>query len=78
MAKYEDLQLFELIKSLTQGEKRSFKQIANYTSKTKKKYVYLFEQIDAQTKYDELKLQKKLLAKKIKTPLPVLKNYVQS
>jgi len=39
--------------------------------------VYLFEQIDAQTKYDELKLQKKLLAKKIKTPLPVLKNYVQ-
>lgn len=77
MAIIEESPLFDLIKNLSKGEKRSFRQLANYSSDSDKKYLVLFDLIEAQKNYNEEKIRKKLLELKIKTPLPVLKNYVQ-
>lgn len=50
--------LFQLIRSLTRGEKRNFRILAQLTSGDKK-YVQLFDVIDALEEYDELKIFKK-------------------
>lgn len=49
--------LFQLIKSLSRGEKRSFRMLAQLTSGDKK-YLQLFDAIDKQNDYDEEKLLK--------------------
>ncbi|MBI2269841.1 MAG: hypothetical protein HYU69_05720 [Bacteroidetes bacterium] len=77
MSRKSEEYLFELIKSLTRGEKRIFKQLANYSSSGKKKYLFLFEIIDTQNVYDEQVIKKKLKREKILTLLPDLKNYLQ-
>lgn len=68
--------LFELIKSLTRGEKRSFKQYANYSSSGDKKYLRLFEIMDSQKQYDEDIVKQKLKKEKILRPLPSMKKYL--
>ena len=56
--------LFQLIKSLSKSEKRSFKLFANRnTIGEKNNYIQLFDVIDKQDKYDEA-----LLIKKLKDP----------
>lgn len=50
--------LFQLIKSLTRGEKRNFRILAQLTSGDKK-YVQLFDVIDLMEEYDEAKVLKK-------------------
>lgn len=56
--------LFQLIKSLSKSEKRSFKLYANrHTIGDKNNYIQLFDAIDKQEKHDE-----KLLIKKLKDP----------
>lgn len=68
--------LFELIHSLTQGEKKSFKLFANYYSSGEKQYLQLFELIDRQKQYNKQAIKEILRKKKISTPLPRLKNYL--
>lgn len=63
MAKKENELLFDLIKSLSKGEKRSFKQFAKYTSVKDKKYLALLDIIDDSENYNE-KVIKDLLEKK--------------
>lgn len=50
--------LFQLIKSLTRGEKRNFRMLAQLTSGDKK-YVQLFDVMDHLEEYDEAKILKK-------------------
>ena len=50
--------VFELIKSLTRGEKRNFRMLARLTSGAKK-YLQLFDVLDALEEYDEIKILKK-------------------
>lgn len=50
--------LFQLIKSLTRGEKRNFRILAQLTSGDKK-YLQLFDVIDNMEEYDEQKVLKK-------------------
>jgi len=53
-------QLFNLIKSLTKGEKRFFKLYASRLKNSEdKKFIILFEAIDQQTNYSESKILKK-------------------
>lgn len=77
MANRENELLFDLIKSLSKGEKRSFKQFAKYTSVKDKKYLALLDIIDDSENYNEKVIKDLLEKKKILTPLPVLKNYLQ-
>lgn len=76
MTKIAKESLFELIKSLTKGERRSFKQFANYASSGDKKYLRLFEIIDQQKQYDEDAIKQRLKKEKIRRPLPSMKNYL--
>jgi hypothetical protein len=50
--------LFQLIKSLTRGEKRNFRMLAQLTAGDKK-YVQLFDALESQEEYDEVKILKK-------------------
>lgn len=50
--------VFQLIKSLTRGEKRNFRMLAQLTSGDKK-YLQLFDTMDNLTEYDEAKILKK-------------------
>jgi hypothetical protein len=50
--------LFQLIKSLTRGEKRNFRMLAQLTSGDKK-YLQLFDVFDLMEEYDEAKVLKK-------------------
>jgi hypothetical protein len=77
MIKKESNYLFDLIKSLSKGEKRSFKLFANYSTSGEKKYLLLFDIIESRNEYDEAKIKEKLKSEKNSTPLPVLKNYLQ-
>ena len=77
MARKTETDLFELIKSLDKGEKKSFTLIANYYSDGDKSHIRLFEIIDAQKNYDEEKINLLFKKEKIKSPLPRVKNYLQ-
>ena len=50
--------VFQLIKSLTRGEKRNFRMLAQLTSGDKK-YLQLFDTLDGLQEYDEVKILKK-------------------
>lgn len=68
-------QLFELIRSMSQTEKRYFKiDAAKYSLKEKSSYLKLFEAIDKQKSYDEKKLRLALRNEKFITRLAVEKN----
>ena len=77
MIKKESNYLFDLIKTLSKGEKRSFKFFVNYSTSGEKKYLVLFNILDSSNGYDEVKIKAQLKVEKISTPLPVLKNYLQ-
>ncbi len=53
MANQPNDQLFQLIKSLTKAEKRSFKIYATRTSQPDAKFIQLFDAIDKAREYDE-------------------------
>jgi len=57
--KYSD-KLFKLVKSLSTAEKRYFKVVANKKGDASNKYILLFDAIDAQDKFDDLALMKKV------------------
>ena len=74
MAKTEEL--FELIQSMSKGEKRYFKV---YTSKLKKKditYIKIFDLIVTQPSYDKESFIKKIKNPKILKQLHVINNYL--
>lgn len=77
MAISDSSNLYELICSLSKAERKTFTLFANFSNDSSKKYLALFEIISNQKKYNETKIQKKLIELGIQTPLPVLKNYVQ-
>lgn len=52
--------LHRLIKSLTKSEKRHFKMCVNSVHKPENNYTILFDAIDSQATYDEIKLLRKL------------------
>ena len=69
--------LFELIKSLTKGEKRYFNLFANRSnSNTDNVYLKIFEILDGQLYYNESTLLEKLSATSNKLQINVLKNYL--
>lgn len=70
-------ELFDLIKSLTQTEKRYFKVSASTHFKgDDNKYLLLFDTIDEQEIYDEQKLREKFKGEKFTKQLHVAKNYL--
>jgi len=77
MAISDNENIFELVHSLTKAEQKSFSQLSVFSSTANKKYHDLFEIIKSQKNYNENKIKRKLLLLNIKTPLPVLKNYLQ-
>ena len=76
MARKSENDLFELIKSLNKGEKKSFTLFANYYSEGDKSHIRLFELMDAQKEYDEEKIKLLFKKEKIKSPLSRVKNYL--
>lgn len=76
MSKINSQELFQLIKSLSQSEKRYFKrEAAKHSIQGENKYVTLFDSIVSQEEYDEddiLKEEKRFGKKQ----LPDLKNYL--
>ncbi|MFK7775246.1 MAG: hypothetical protein AB8F94_24115 [Saprospiraceae bacterium] len=73
MAKKE--QLFSLIQSLTQAEKRYFK-IFCFSQKVDNNYLKLFELLVKQEIYDEEKIRKKFKGERFLKQLHVTKNYL--
>ncbi|MFK8006736.1 MAG: hypothetical protein AB8H03_10205 [Saprospiraceae bacterium] len=73
MAKKE--QLFSLIQSLTQAEKRYFK-IFCFSQKVDNNYLKLFELMVKQVDYDEEKIRKKFKGERFLKQLHVTKNYL--
>lgn len=69
--------LFRLIKSLSQGEKRQLKLLASSGSQNKN-YLQLFDAIEKMDEYDEQKIKKKFTGKALARHLPSEKNYLQS
>jgi len=67
--------LFELIRSLTKGEKRNFKLLTQITS-SNKKYVKLFDIVDCQEEYDENKVKSKFKGEAFVRQIAVQKNYL--
>ena len=67
--------LFKLIKSLTKSEKRAFRLNPAYRNEAKK-YIAIFEAIDAQTEYDEEALKKKFKKEKWINRFNSAKEYV--
>lgn len=76
MSKKPKQDLFDLIKSLSKGERKSFNLYVNYYSSGEKKYLQLFEIMDRQKQLDEEKIKLQLQKNKIKTPLAQLKVYL--
>ncbi|MEM7103844.1 MAG: hypothetical protein AAF502_11975 [Bacteroidota bacterium] len=71
-------ELFQLIKSLTKQEKRYFKLYASrHVIGDKNKYVILFDAIDKQEKYDEVKIKRKFRKEVFVKQLHVTKNYLR-
>lgn len=70
--------LFQLIKSLDQSEKRYFKVFATMHIKgsDENKYVMLFDAIDKQTEYNEDEIRKHFKKEKFLNQLHVAKNYL--
>jgi len=70
--------LFQLIKSLDQSEKRYFKVFATMHIKgsDNNKYVMLFDAIDKQVEYDEALIRKQFKNEKFLNQLHVAKNYL--
>ncbi len=70
--------LFQLIKSLDQSEKRYFKIFSTMHIKDSEenKYIMLFDAIDKQTEYDEAEIRKKFKNEKFLNQLHVAKNYL--
>ena len=70
--------LFQLIKSLDQSEKRYFKVFATMHIKDveSNKYVKLFDAIDSQSEYDENQIRKQFPKEKFLNQLHVAKNYL--
>src|SRR5687768_5480777 len=69
--------LHNLIKSLTQNEKRVFKIFATrHVVNDKNNYVKLFESIERLDKYDENKLRNKIKTEPFSRYLPAAKNYL--
>lgn len=69
--------LYDLIKSLTQNEKRYFKIYASrHTIGKENKYVKLFESIDKLNNYDEAKLKAKIKKESFAGHLAASKNYL--
>jgi len=70
--------LFQLIKSLDQSEKRYFKIFATMHIKgsEENKYIMLFDAIDKQSEYDEAEIRKKFKNEKFLNQLHVAKNYL--
>ncbi len=70
-------ELFELIKSLKQTEKRYFKVFASRLTEGKQpEYLLLFNSIDAMSEYDEGALKEKLKGRAFVKQLHVAKNYL--
>ena len=67
--------LYQLIKSLTNNEKRYFKLFASLQS-GKKNYLRLFEAMDKQQVYDEGKVKEPFKGEKFINHLPSEKNYL--
>jgi hypothetical protein len=71
--------LFQLISSMSQTEKRYFKVYASkHVLGEKNKYVKLFEAIEIQSEYDEDTIRREFKAEKFLKQLPVAKNYLYS
>lgn len=71
------LELFQLIKTLTKQEKRYFKLFASrHVIGKENKYVILFDAIDKQDAYDEVKIKKKFAGQTFIKQLHVTKNYL--
>lgn len=69
--------LFELINSMNQTEKRYFKVYASkHIIGEKNNYVKLFEVIEKQKEYDEPRIRQKFRNEKFIKQLPVAKNYL--
>ncbi len=69
--------LFDLIRSLTQSEKRFFKIYASrHTIGEQNSYVKLFEYLDKMSSYDEEKLLRKINKEAFTNYLPAEKNYL--
>lgn len=70
--------LFQLIKSLDQSERRYFKIFASLHIKESEnnKYVRLFDAIDSQEQYDESEIRKQFKNEKLLNQLHVAKNYL--
>ena len=67
--------LFQLIKSLSKGEKRNFKVLTQLTAGDKK-YIQLFDSIDRTDKYDEEWLIRELNDEAFTRQFSVAKNYL--
>lgn len=71
------LELFQLVKSLTKQEKRYFKLFAaRHVIGKENKYVQLFDAMDKQDQYDEVKIKKKFKGQTFIKQLHVTKNYL--
>lgn len=69
--------LFQLIKSLSQSEKRFFKlEAAKYSKKGDNDYIQLYDLLDKQEVYDESLVKKKLKGSKILKRFSGVKNYL--
>ncbi len=69
--------LFQLIKSLSQSEKRFFKlEAAKYSRKEQNDYLLLYEQLDKLEYYDEEQFKASLKDKKMLSRLSSTKNYL--
>ncbi|MCB0396651.1 MAG: hypothetical protein KDD36_08360 [Flavobacteriales bacterium] len=69
-------QLHELIKSLSQTEKRYFKMFSNMRGKGGTNYLNLFEAIERMKVYDEGRLKEKFKGSTLSKHLPSEKNYL--
>ncbi len=66
--------IFELIQSMTQGEKRYFKIIVASFEGKNKTYIKLFDAIDKQKEYDEKAIKKKFAKESFVNHFAVVKN----
>ena len=66
--------IFELIKSMTQTEKRYFKMFVSVFEQKNKTYLKLYNAIDKQKEYDEKALKKKLANERFINHFAVVKN----
>ncbi len=70
--------LFDLIHSMTKGEKRHFKTYTQAVEGKSKAYLKLFDAIDRQKEYSEEALKKKFKNESFIGHFPVVKNYLRN